>query len=61
MLYDILGSAQAYRALYDPRIGGRMNAEELYNLCLQAGYSEEASQDAARERALERLRKDLPA
>jgi len=52
---------RAWELLNDPQHAGGLNAEGILELCKAAGYSEEASQQAAKERALARLRNDLPA
>lgn len=54
-----LETVHAYDALHSSE-AGRLDAEAVLELCRAAGYSEEASQKAARQRALERMRRDLP-
>ena len=60
VLFDSLNVVQAWEMLHDSNVVGNLNTEEYYDLCLAAGYSEEASQRAARDWGLKRLRKDLP-
>lgn len=50
----------AWEQLHDPEVGGKMTAEELLEACLAAGYPEEVAQKAASERALQRMRMELP-
>jgi len=59
VLFDLLSVAQAWKMLHDPEVVGRMETEKYLDLCLAAGYSQEASERAAREFGLERLRKGL--
>ncbi len=59
--FDLLSTAQAWRMLHDPATVGNLNAEAYLDLCLDAGYGREASEKAAGEWALRRLRQDLPA
>lgn len=58
--WDALQVCWAHDRLRDPRQGGRANAEEMYELCKAAGYSEEAAQRAARQRAEDRMDRELP-
>jgi hypothetical protein len=43
--------AKAFEDLENPEVGGRLNANDFYELCRKAGYSEEVSQKAATARA----------
>ena len=52
---------QAFRLLNDPQHAGQLNAEQFLDLAVKAGFSEEAAQKAASERALARMREGLPA
>ncbi len=54
-----MADVRAEERLHGPE-GGKMTAEELLDACLAAGYPEEAAQKAASERALQRMRMDLP-
>lgn len=47
--------------LHDPQTQGGIDAEGMYDLCLAAGLSEEAALSASKERALARMRKEMPA
>jgi hypothetical protein len=58
-LLACLEQAKCWSAVHDPNIGGMMDAEEFLELCKAAGYSEEAAQKAATERANKRMDKDL--
>ncbi len=51
--------AMAWRDLHDPNIGGKLKAEQLYDLAKQAGVAEEDIQKIVRQRAEERLNNDL--
>jgi hypothetical protein len=55
-----LQETMAWEKLNDPKVGGRATAEEILELCKAAGYSEEESQKVASQRALDRMRLDLP-
>lgn len=54
------GPVRAYNLLHDPQVGGSLDAESVLELCRQAGYSEEASQRAAAQRAESRMSRDQP-
>ncbi len=60
VLADCLEQAETWRLLHNPTVTGPMTADEFYEMCKAAGYGEEASQKAARLRAYERMKKDLP-
>lgn len=60
VLTDLMKVGRAWDMLHDPEIVGALNMEEYLDLCLEAGYSQEASQAAAKEWGLKRMRKDLP-
>ena len=60
VLSDCLEDLESWRLLHNPTVTGVLNAEEFYDLCKAAGYGEETSQKAARQRAYERLKRDLP-
>lgn len=60
VVFDLAQNVQAWRALHDPEIGGRMGADEVLQLCKDAGYSEQAAQAAAKTRAEQRLDQGLP-
>jgi hypothetical protein len=60
LLEDGMNIMQAWKMLNDPDVVGHLNTEEYYQLCLDAGYSKEASEKAAASWGLKRLRKDLP-
>jgi hypothetical protein len=49
----------AWDILHDPKASGELNAEQVLELCIQAGYGEEAAQKAAVRRANQRLDRDL--
>lgn len=59
MLAALTADCLAWERLHSEE-GGRMTAEELLEACRAAGYPEEAAQKAASERALQRMRLDLP-
>ena len=46
---------QAWERINDPDYCGRLTMEQFYNLLIEAGYSEDAAQDAASKRGWERL------
>ncbi len=60
MLYAELIRIMNWEMIADPQVGGVMNAEEFLGLCQRAGLPESVAQKMASERALERLRRDLP-
>lgn len=60
LMEDGMGYIQAWKMLNDPDVVGHLDMEEYKKLCLDAGYSEEASEKAAADWGLRRLRKDLP-
>lgn len=51
MLFGLAQQMQAYKMLNDPEVGGRLKVNELFNLCKEAGHSEKAAQQAAKQRA----------
>ena len=57
----MLEEIRAWELLHDPNVGGQMDADTFYEWCKLAGYNEDASKRAMKQRALERMRKDLPA
>lgn len=46
---------QAWERLNNPEYSGRLTMSQLYDLLLEAGYSEEVAQDAANKRGWDRL------
>lgn len=50
----------AWHALQNPEVGGRMDPDQILDLCRRAGYTEEAAQKAASQRAEERLDSQVP-
>ena len=48
-------SAQAWERLRDPHYSSKLDTVELYELMIQAGYSVEVAEEAAKERANARL------
>ena len=46
----------AWEKLHDPAQSGHMTMEDFYDLCIAAGYSEDAAGKAASERGFYRLR-----
>jgi len=60
LLEDLLGTARAWEMLHDPEVTGGLDTEAYLGLCLAAGYSQTASQKAAKEWGLKRLRRNLP-
>ena len=61
VLFTALPKVMAWERLHDPEFGGKLDAEGIYDQCLAAGYDEATAGEWARQRALERMRKDLPA
>lgn len=59
-MWKCLPAVRAHRLLHDPEMYSRMNAEGVYQACIDAGYSEEAAQKAGTKRAQERAEQDLP-
>ncbi len=55
-----LAYVEAYEMLHDPEVVGKLNTEAYLDLCLAAGYGKEASERAARDWGVNRLRKNLP-
>lgn len=55
MLFDLAVNVQAWRNLQDPKCAGDLDANGVLHMCRTAGFSEEASQDAAKKRAEQRL------
>jgi hypothetical protein len=49
----------SWKLLHNPEVVGNLNMEEYLDLCLDAGYSQEASQRAAKDWGLKRLRKGV--
>ncbi len=60
VLYESMLEVQAQELLQNPEVGGALNAEGVLELCKAAGMSEDEAQKAASQRALERLRRELP-
>ncbi|MBX9682123.1 MAG: hypothetical protein K2X38_25475 [Gemmataceae bacterium] len=61
VLWDCLHGAKAWESLHDPQVTQNLDMEGMLNLCLAAGYGQEASEKTAREWGLKRMSKDLPA
>ncbi len=61
VLFLALGQARAWTWLHDPQASGHLNAEQILELCKDAGFSEEAAQKAATRRGYERMKRELPA
>ncbi len=57
---DCLETATCWSMLHDPSIAGDLDAEAFLELAVKAGYGEDQAQRAATQRALARMRKDLP-
>jgi hypothetical protein len=57
----VLPGVMAFNLLHDPVAGGELDAEHVFNLALSAGYTREQAGKVAQARALDRLRRDLPA
>ncbi len=55
VLFELAHNVQAWRILQDPKASGELDAEGILQLCKAAGYSEKASQEAAKQRADQRL------
>lgn len=58
VLFACLPSVHAWRMLHDPQAAGNLDAEGMYDLCLAAGFSEEAALSASKDRELSRLRRE---
>lgn len=52
---------EAEDRLLDPDIGGKLGAEDLFNLALLATDDKAAASKIASDRAAARMRRDLPA
>jgi hypothetical protein len=50
----------SWKMLHNPEVVGHLNMEEYFDLCLDAGYTKEASEQAAKAWGLKRLQKDVP-
>ena len=61
VLFELAHNVQAWRVLQDPRSSGEMDAEGILHQCRKAGYSEKVAQEAARQRADQRLDAGVPA
>lgn len=48
-------ATQAWEMLHNPSHCSRLNTVQLYELMLRAGYSKEVAQEAANQRAHDRL------
>jgi hypothetical protein len=55
----LLDTAKAWEMLHDPDIVPNLKADPFYELCLRAGYSEDAAQKAATAHANHRLDRNL--
>ena len=58
----LLGVGQVVRAfewLHDPKVVGNMQTAEYLSLCLQAGYSKDEAERAARDWGFARLQRGL--
>lgn len=55
----MLQTGRAYDMLHDPNVGGSLKSDDFLSLCRRAGYSEEAAQKAATERANQRLDRNM--
>lgn len=53
--------AMCWRDLHDPKVGGRLDAEDFYQLGEAAGLDKKSLDELIKVRAYERLKKDLPA
>jgi hypothetical protein len=50
----------AWERLNDPHLRSEMDQDTFAELCKEAGYSEEAIAQAVKERAYQRLKRDMP-
>lgn len=55
MLFGLAVNATAWKTLQDPQANGNLTADGVLHLCRAAGYTEKASQEAARARANQQL------
>jgi hypothetical protein len=54
-----LNTARAFKMLHDPEYVGNLNTEAYLDLCLAAGYSQEASEKAAADWGFKRIKSGL--
>lgn len=59
VLFGALRTAKAWEMVNDPKATSEMDSEGLLELCKAAGYSEDASQKAATDRANARMDRGL--
>lgn len=55
MLHLTIPKVQAWERLNDPDFCGNLTMDQLYELFVEAGYSEGVAQEAARQRGWDRL------
>lgn len=55
VLAAALPKVRAWERLHDPERSGKLSFEQLFDLAIAAGYTEEQAQEAANQRGWERL------
>mgnify|MGYP001597195595 CR=1 FL=1 len=60
VLFDLAVQTHHWKTLHDPQVSGLLDPNEMHDLCLKAGYTEEGAQKAGKLRAEQRLDKGMP-
>lgn len=55
VLSRVMRTTQAWELLHNPEHCGRLKMVELYDLMVRAGYPDDAAQEAAKQRGIDRL------
>jgi hypothetical protein len=61
VLFEALLEVKAWHDMHDSNVGGQMNSEDIMELAKRAGFDKKIAEKIARERAWQRLKRDLPA